>query len=120
MENKLVSILEGLELDQDYDVILQGTLSSEDYEPDNYFTYWCWDNARGEFYDNQYNKNDVGYQITAYSTDRTFLLKMMNEAIKELELNDFIIDEDETDVSTNDKIHTAKMINVYFINKKEE
>lgn len=120
VENKLVSILESLDLEQEYDVMLQGTLSSQDYEPENYFTYWCWDNARGEFYDNKPNKNDVGYQIIAYSTDRNFLIKMMKEAIKKLEVNDFIIDDDEIDVASNDKIHTAKMIDVYFILKKEE
>ena len=120
MENRLISILEGLTLDQDYDVILQGTLSSEDYEPDSYFTYWCWDNVREEVYDNKHNRNDIGYQITAYSTDRKFLIEMMDEAVKELENNGFEIEDDITDVINNNKTHTAKMIDVYAIQKKEE
>lgn len=120
VENKLVEILENLSLENHCDVILQGTLSSEDYEPEHYFTYWCWDNARGEMYDNKSNKNDIGYQITAYSTDRLFLLKMIGEAKKQLEANGFIIDDDEIDATSNNKTHTAKMIDVYFIKKKEE
>lgn len=119
MESNLVKILEGLKLSQEFDVILQGSLSEDDIEPEHYFTYWCWDNARGEIYDNQHNKNDIGYQIEAYSTDRTFLLEMVNEAIKELEKNDFIIDNDVTDSVSSDKFHTAKTFDIYFIKKKE-
>lgn len=120
MEDKLVRVLESLKLSQEFDVILQGTLSKEDPEPENYFSYWCWDNARGEMYDNQHNKNDLGYQINAYSTDRIFLLEMTDKAIKELEENDFIITDDPTDVASDNKTHTAKMFDVYFIKKKEE
>lgn len=120
MEDKLVNVLEGLNLTQEFDVTLQGTLDTEDYEPENYFTYWCWDNARGEMYDNKHHKNDIGYEITAYSTDRTFLLEMISKAVETLEENDFIIDSDPTDIASNNKTHTAKMIEVYFIQKKEE
>lgn len=120
MESELVSLLEGLKLSQEFNVILQGTLDAEDLEPDNYFTYWCWDNARGMNYDNRTHKNNIGYQITAYSTDRNFLLEMINKTITELEKNNWIIDNDDTDVASNNKYHTAKMIDVYFIKKKEE
>lgn len=119
MESDLVKILEELNLSQEFDVILQGSLSEDDIEPDHFFTYWCWDNARGEIYDNQHNKNDIGYQIEAYSTDRTFLLEMVNTAITKLEENNFIIVSDVTDSVSSDKFHTAKTFDIYFINKKE-
>lgn len=120
MEDRLVSVLEGIELSQDYDVILQGTLSECDYEPENFFSYWCWDNIRDSFYNNERSRNLLGYQITGYSTDRTFLSEMMEKAVEELEKNDFIIEDDITDIASDNKAYTAKMIEVYFIKKKEE
>lgn len=120
MENKLVEILESLNLSQEYDVILQGSLDSEDEMPNNYFTYWCWDNARGSYYDNKHSKNLIGYQIVAYSTDRTTLIEMMAKAIEELEKNDFIIEDDETDMATSQPGYTAKTIDIYYMKKKEE
>lgn len=120
MEDRLISVLEGIELSQDFDVMLQGTLSDCDYEPENYFTYWCWDNVRDGFYDNEHSKNHVGFQINGYSTDRTLLTEMMEKAVEELKKNDFIIDDDITDIASDNKAYTAKMIEVYFIKKKEE
>lgn len=119
MENRLYEILSNLNLSQDYDVILQGSLDAADVFPNNYFTYWNWDNARDSFYDNKHTRNLMGYQINAYSTDRTFLSEMMDKAIVALEANGFIIDDDVVD-TTCQKGYTAKMIDVYFIKKKEE
>lgn len=119
MENKLYEILSNLELDQEYNVILQGSLDDEEEFPNNFFTYWNWDNARDGFYDNKHTRNLMGYQIDAYSTDRQFLNEMMEKAIEALETNGFIIDDDAVDVSCQ-KGYTAKMIDVYFIKKKEE
>ena len=119
MENELVCLLEGLELSHEFEVILQGTLDPESSEPENFFTYWCWDNERDGYYNNKNSRNLIGYQITAYSTDRLFLIEMMDKAITELEKNNYIISDDETDVSSNDKNYTARMIDVYFIKKKE-
>lgn len=120
MENKLVEILATLDLEIEYEVYLQNSKDSEDEYPEHYFTYWNWDNARSGYYDNKHNKNYVGYQIVAYSTDRKIVNKMIRKAIEELEKNGFEIDEDETDISTSDKTYTALVIDVYFIKKKEE
>lgn len=120
MESKLIEILSSLDLDIEYDVILQNSLDSESEFPSNYFTYWNWDNARGGYYDNKHNTNFVGYQIVAYSTDRTTVNEMIKKAIQTLEKNDCEIEEDETDFSTTQKSYTAKMIDVYFKKKKEE
>ena len=120
VENELVEILQSLELDIEFDVILQGSLSTEQEEPEHYFTYWCWDNERGGFYNNRYHKNDIGYQISAYSTDREVLINMMNKAITELEKNKFIIDGDVTDLATDSKDYTAKSIDVYYELIKED
>jgi len=120
MENKLVSILEGLELEQDFDVVLQGTLDPEDGYPDNFFSYWNWETPRDGYYNNKHTKVYWGFQIIAYSSDRNFLNKMTKRAIEELEKNEFITDSDGEDIASNIKSHTGKMIEVYFIEKKEE
>lgn len=120
MENKLVSVLEELELSQEFDVILQGTIDPEDGYPDNFFSYWNWETPRDGYYDNRHTKVLWGFQIVAYSTDRNFLIEMTKKAIEKLEENKFIIDSDGEDISSNLKSHTGKMIEVYFIEKKEE
>ena len=120
MENKLVEILESLDLNIEYDVILQGSLDSTDEAPENYFTYWCWDNARSNYYDNKHNINYIGYQIVAYSIDRATANEMITKAIKELEKNGFVLEEDETDLHTSRKDYTAKTIDIYYIKKREE
>lgn len=120
MENKLVTLLEGLELEQDFDVILQGTIDPEDGYPDNFFSYWNWETPRDGFYNNKHTKVHWAFQIIAYSTDRNFLIEMTNKAIEELEKNEFIIDSDGEDIASNLQSHTGKMIEVYFIEKKEE
>ena len=121
MENKLVSILEGIELEQDFDVILQGTLDPEDGYPENFYTYWNWETPRDGFYDNRHSKVYWGFQIIAYSTDRNFLLKMTKKAIEELEKNNFIIDSDGgEDIASNLQSHTGKMFEVSIIEIKEE
>lgn len=120
MENKLVDILSNLELEQDIDVILQGSLDSVNDYPDNFFTYWNWETPREGYYDNKHSKVHWGYQISAYSTDRKFLLEMMEQAIKKLEDNNFIIDSEGEDIACESKNHTGKMIEILFIEKKEE
>lgn len=120
MENKLVSILEGLELEQGFDVILQGTLDPNDGFPDNFFSYWNWETPRESYYDNKHTSVRWGYQINVYSTDRKFLNEMTKKAIEELEKNNFDIDSDGEDIASNIKSHTGKMFEVYFIEKKEE
>ena len=120
MESRLVDILENLNLSQECDVILQGSFDPKEGFPDNYFTYSCWDNKRSGYYDNQHTKNLMGFQISAYSTDRKFLNEMMKRAKEELEKSDFIIEDDETDLITSQKSHTAKIIEGYFIKKKED
>lgn len=121
MENKLCEILNNLNLSQEYKVMLHGSLDSESIKPNNYFTYWCWDNARASYYDNKHSKNLMGYQICAYSKDEDdFLSEMLDQATKALEDNDFNIEDDWTDLSTSDKNYTAKVMDGYFIKKKEE
>lgn len=120
MENKLVSILEGLELEQGFDVILQGTLDPEEGYPDNFFTYWNWETPRDGYYNNKHSKVYWGFQIIAYSTDRSFLNEMLKKAIEKLEENNFIINSDGEDVASNLQSHTGKMIEVYFIEIKED
>ncbi len=121
MKNRLVEILRNLNLSQDYDVIGQGELDTYDEIPLNYFTFSIWDNARSGFYDNKHTKNHVGIQIIAYSTDETFVEEMSKRAVKELEKNDFIIQDDPTDYPTTNKDYTAQIVdNIYFIKNKEE
>lgn len=118
MSSILTNVLENLNLSQEYDVILQGTLDSTDERPSNYFTFWCWDNARSGYYDNKHTVNYVGYQIVAYSTDPSFVEEMITRAKEELEKNKFELDEDETDYHSSQKNYTAKMIDVYYTKKK--
>lgn len=118
MENKLVSILGGLKLTNEFDVILQGTLDPEEVYPEHFFTYWNWETPRESFYDNSYSKVNWAFQIVAYSTDRTFLSVMVKEALKELERNGFIIEDNGEDISTSDKHHTAKLFEVRFLEIK--
>ena len=120
MENKLVSILEELELEQEFDVILQGTIDPNEGYPENFFSYWNWETPRGSYYDNKHTNVRWGFQIIAYSTDRNFLNEMTKKAIEELEKNNFIIDSEGEDIASNLKSHTGKMIEIYFIEKKEE
>ena len=120
MENKLVEILENINLDFEFDVKLQGTLDIEEECPESYFTYWCWDNARSKYYDNKHNVNYIGYQIIAYSTDRATVIEMITRAVEELEKNGFDLEDDPVDYHTSRERYTAKMIDIYYTKKREE
>ena len=120
LEDRLVLLLEELELPQPFEVMLQGTLETKEYIPEHYFTYWSWDNARKGYYDNKHSKNDIGYTISAYSSDREFLRVMIKKALEVLENNDFIVDNDVTDAYSDVATHTGKEFDVYYILKKEE
>lgn len=120
MENKLLEILLSLNLDIAYEVGKQGFTESLEVLPENYFTYWCWDNARGGYYDNKHTKNNVGFQIVAYSTRNKTAILMIEKAVEELEKNGFLIDEDPTDHHTSENGYKAQIVDVYFEKKKEE
>lgn len=114
MESKLVEILEKLQ----FDVILQGTLDSTADYPDSFFSYWNLETPRESFYDNRHSRITWVYQIVAYSNDRATLLDMTTKAIETLEENGFIIDGESTDIASDLKSHTGKIIEATYIEVK--
>ena len=90
MDEKLISILETL----GYDVILQGSLDSEEEYPSSFFTYWNWENPREQYYDNKHKSVASSFQIQFYTTDMKILDSVVNQAVQLLEENDFMLDEE--------------------------
>ena len=110
MTDKLINTLEAL----GFDVILQGTLDSDDNIPEAFFTYWNWETPRSSYYDNKHSKIIGSYEVVAYGFDRTTVETMIQNAIVKLEEAGFIIDSEGEDIASNIKSQTGKMIEVFY------
>ena len=101
-----------------YPVILQGSLSTEDEYPENFFTFWNNSTSDEAFFDNEETQTIWDFDLNFYSKDPDLVNSVLLEAKQLLKAVGFIPDGSGYDVLSDEPEYTGRGINLLFINRK--
>ena len=110
----LEDLLKLLEDTYGYPVYLQGSMSSDDTYPDNFFTYWINESNDESHYDNNGNAIVWDYDLNFYSNNPLTVHSMMLNIKKLLKQNNFTVSGAGYSVMSDETTHTGRGINVLY------
>ena len=110
----LEDLLKLLEDTYGYPVYLQGSMSSDDTYPDNFFTYWINESNDESHYDNGENAMVWNYDLNFYSNNALTVHSMMLNIKKLLKQNNFIVSGAGYSVMSDEPTHTGRGLNVLY------
>lgn len=120
MEDKLIELLEQF----GFSVIRQGSLGADEPYPDSFFTFWNNSSEDLSHYDNKSYSYVWDFDLNFYSIDPKNTYNILDEAIKLLKANGFIISGKGHDVISDEPTHTGRGVNVrcreYVIEKGDD
>lgn len=112
MKQELIELLETL----GYPVFLQGSLNSEKDYPNNFFTFWNYDNPEQSYYDNSPNSCQYGFWIYFYSDNPRLVESESEKARQLLKSNGWSSSSKPTDIKVDKPTHTGA---IFAVIKKE-
>jgi hypothetical protein len=107
-------LIQLLESEYGYPVYLQGSMSSDETYPDNFFTYWINESNDESHYDNDGNAIVWDYDLNFYSNNPLKVHSMMLNIKKLLKQNDFIVSGGGYSVMSDETTHTGRGLNVLY------
>ena len=110
-------LIDTLDQEFDYPIILQGSLSEEDVFPDSFFTFFNNDTVDDAFFDNNETQTIWDFDLNFYSIDPALVNSVLVTAKPLLKAVGFIVDGKGYDVLSNNPTHTGRSINVQYIEK---
>ena len=111
-------LIDTLEKEYGYEVILQGSMPEEDAYPDNFFTFFNNDTSSDDWYDNIESVTVWDFDLNFYSNNPATVNEILMDAKKKLRDKGFIIDGKGYDVLSDEPTHTGRGINLIFIEKE--
>ena len=96
-------------------VIRQGSMSEDEAYPEEFFTFWNRDTDDHAHYDGDVYGYVWDFDINFYSTDPDRTYSVLDDAIKELKENGYIIDGRGHDVMSDEVTHTGRGVSVIFL-----
>ena len=108
MEDLLITTLETF----GYPVMLQGSLSSDEDYPDDFFTFWNASSGDGSHYDDVAASILYEYNVNFYSIDPARVYDVLRAAIVALKSVGFIISGDGHSVPSDEKTHDGRGVDV--------
>ena len=109
MKSALIELLETL----GYPVFLQGSLNDAESYPDNFFTFWNFDNPEQSFYDNNANRCLWGFWIYFYSISPKLVERETEAARQLLKQNGYIVQGKPNDIKVDKPTHTGAFFTAY-------
>lgn len=101
-----------------YDVIQQGSMSTDDVYPDSFFTFWNNSSTDSAFYDNNETETIWDFDLNFYSIDPDLVNTVLLSAKQLLKSVGFIPDGSGHDVLSDEATHTGRGINILYIERK--
>lgn len=111
MKKKLIEAIEQF----GYPVHLQGSIEPEDYQPEGFFTFWCFDAPEPSHYDNGPTSCDWGFWVYHYGADPERVAKAIEDARKALRESGFVVSGRPTDARSGMKGYTGLMIEAHYL-----
>ena len=111
-------LINTLEANFDYPVILQGSMSKEDLYPDAFFTFWNNTTDDAAFYDNAEHETIWNFDLNFYATDPVLVNGVPMQVKPLLKAVGFIPQGVGYDVLSDEPTHTGRGMNILFIDKK--
>lgn len=96
-----------------YPTYPQGSLSPDEY-PDHFFTYWNYEKPE-RYADNKPVGAVWGFWVYHYSSDSRTHEKALQDAMKALRAEGFIIENPGVDAASDKRSHTGRMMTVKYI-----
>lgn len=110
MKKKLIDLLETLGVP----VFQQGSLNEDEKYPDDFFTFWNFENPGVQYYDNENHGAVWGFWVFVYSNDPERVESLERDAKKLLKNNGFIFSDAE-DADSGRDTHTGRMMTFYIM-----
>jgi hypothetical protein len=107
-------LIQLLESEYGHPVYLQGSMSSDEAYPDNFFTYWINESSDKSHYDNGENAIVWDYDLNFYSNDPLKVHSMMLNIKKLLKQNNFTVGGNGYSVMSDEVTHTGRGLNVLY------
>ena len=111
-------LIETLEQNFTYEVILQGSMAEDDEYPESFFTFFNNDTTSIDFFDNEETRTVWDFDLNFYSVNPTLVNEILPEAKRLLKAEGFIIDGKGYDVLSDEPTHTGRGINVVYIERE--
>lgn len=111
IEDKLIEILNTF----GYEVRRQGAFASVDDYPENFFTFWNNYSEDGSHYNNVEKSVIWNFDVNFYSVDVEKTYSVLNEAIKKLKNQGFIISGRGYDMPSGTITHTGRGVEVTYL-----
>lgn len=112
MKNVLISLLESLS----YPVFLQGSIDNIDSYPDDFFTFWNYENPESAYYDNQSNRCVYGFYVYFYSVNPIRVEQVTEQARQLLKRNGWKTNGKPIDIPVDSPTHTGAFFKARYTN----
>lgn len=116
MKDELISILEEF----GYPVYLQGSLAADEAYPASFFTFWNNETTDGNHYDGDPARIIWDFTVYFYSNDTEAVNTTLVQLRKKLRENAWITDGIGYDVPSDEKTHTGRAIDCWYMQKITE
>ena len=111
MEDELIAILSTF----GYPVKRQGSLSSEDAYPSDFFTFWNNDSSDHNHYDNSEYGTNWDFDVNFYSTDPEKTYSVLSSARDLLKSHGWIVSGKGHDVMSDEPTHTGRGMEALYL-----
>ena len=108
MVDELINLLSQF----NYQVIRQGSLSSDSVYPDTFFTFWENEENGHSFYDNDEVSATYDFDVNVYSINPDLCYSLLDEARQLLKDNGWIITNRATDAYSDEITHIGRTMTV--------
>lgn len=115
-EDLLIKIVENMGIE----IYLQGTMAEGMAYPDYFCTYWIIDSPYTKFYDNKPVYTVWEFELFFYNINPAELSKNVDEVLKTLEENGFMLRNRGYSVASGIKTHTGKGTDLLYLEKIKE